>query len=291
MCGLISYTVSKSGLEALTRYVAAEFAPIGIRVNAVTACPVETNALRLVQVPESEIENFNKKMEKNIPLGRIARPDDITKVIAFLASRISKNITGQIIKVDGGRALTSSGYVHYKGMHNMNSRFEPDGEKVVSWFGNIFNFNKNTTIDIPQGEKELKKYIEQKIKESNFSTNLEDAHKNNSSYKSVDINDQKLKDKYLQGKNPNPLYDLKEKNNIKYGKTSFTPAMNNNNLYQENYGVKQNKSYNVNNVNNINNNNYYNQSQEDEPKDSEQNYNINNNAYDQYNNQYYNDEE
>ena len=86
MSGLISYSVSKAGLEALTRYVAAEFAPIGIRVNAISACPVDTNSLRLVQVPESEIDYFNKKMEKDIPLGRIARPDDITKVIAFLAS-------------------------------------------------------------------------------------------------------------------------------------------------------------------------------------------------------------
>ena len=60
-------------------------------------------------------------MKKYIPMGRIGRPDDITKVIAFLASSRSQNITGQIIRVDGGRGLTSSGYVHYKGLYNMNS--------------------------------------------------------------------------------------------------------------------------------------------------------------------------
>ena len=49
--------------------------------------------------------------------------------IVFLASERSKRMTGQIIKVDGGRYLTSSGYVHYRGMKNMNSRFEPDGRK------------------------------------------------------------------------------------------------------------------------------------------------------------------
>jgi 3-oxoacyl-[acyl-carrier protein] reductase len=248
MSGLISYSVSKAGLEALTRYVAAEFAPIGIRINAISACPVDTNSLRLVQLPESEIEYFNKKMEKNIPLGRIARPDDITKVIAFLASDRSKNITGQIIKVDGGRSLTSSGYVHYKGMKNMNSRFEPDGEKVSSWFGNLFKYD-DKNLNIPKDEKELKKFINQKIKESNFSTNLEDAHKNNSSYKSVDINDQKLKEKFLQGKNPNPLYDSIEKNQIKYGKTTFG-SLNNasyNNSFQKQIPIKQNMSYNINN--------------------------------------------
>ena len=271
MSGLISYSVSKAGLESLTRYVAAEFAPIGIRVNALSACPVDTNSLRLVQLPESEIEYFNKKMEKNIPLGRIARPDDITKVIAFLASDRSKNITGQIIKVDGGRSLTSSGYVHYKGMKNMNSRFEPDGEKVTSWFENLFKFD-GQNIDIPKDEKELKKFINQKIKESNFSTNLEDAHKNNSSYKSVDINDQKLKEKFLQGKNPNPLYDSIEKNQIKYGKTTFG-SLNNvsyNNSLQKQIPIKQNKSYNI-------NNNYINKKKE--PMNS-----INNKMNNDYNN-------
>ena len=249
MYGLLSYTVSKAGLEALTRYVAAEFAPIGIRVNAVTSCPVDTNSLRLVQLSESEIQYFNKKMEKNIPLGRIARPDDITKVISFLASEKSKNITGQIIKVDGGRSLTSSGYFHYKGMKNMNSRFEPDGEKIISWFDNLFKSN-DKIIEIPKEEKELKKFINQKIKESNFSTNLEDAHKNNTPYKTVDINDQKLKDKYLQGKNPNPLYDLREKNKINYGQTKFGSINNdfsNNSFQKRGAPIKQNISYNINN--------------------------------------------
>jgi 3-oxoacyl-[acyl-carrier protein] reductase len=271
MCGLISYTTSKAGLEALTRYIAAEFAPIGIRVNAVTSCPVDTNSLRLVQVSDAEIEYFNKKMEKNIPLGRIARPDDITKVIAFLASSRSKNITGQIIKVDGGRALTSSGYIHYKGIKNMNTRFEPDAEKAKSWLGGLFSFGDGQAAKIPKGDKELKKFIEEKIKESNFSTNLEDAHKNNSIYKSVDINDQKLKDKYLQGKNPNPLYDLKEKNQMNYGRTQYNTSINQNMSYNPNYG-KQTHQYYQNNL-------------REEPPDSVPKYKINTNPFpSEYNN-------
>ena len=265
MCGLISYTVSKAGLEALTRYIAAEFAPIGIRVNAVTSCPVDTNSLRLVQVSDSEIEYFNKKMEKNIPLGRIARPDDITKVIAFLASNRSKNITGQIIKVDGGRALTSSGYIHYKGIRNMNTRFEPDAEKAKTWLGGLFSFIDGQKNKIPTGDKELKKFIDEKIKESNFSTNLDDAHKNNSIYKSVDINDQKLKDKYLQGKNPNPLYDLKEKNQINYGRTQYNDSIKQNMSYNPNYG-KQTHQYYQNNL-------------REEPADSIPKYNMNTNPF------------
>ena len=207
-------------------------------------------------------------MEKDIPLGRIARPDDITKVIAFLASEKSKNITGQIIKVDGGRSLTSSGYCHYKGMKNMNSRFEPDGEKTSSWFGNLIPFYNNNNIEIPKEEKELKKFIEKKIKESNFSTNLEDAHKNNARYKNVDINDQKLKDKYLQGKNPNPLYDLKNVNN--YGKTAY--GSTNNSLLKKAMN-RQNMNYNNNYYNNQNNN------EMKEPMNSINKYNINNNIH------------
>ena len=174
MYGMISYCASKAGLEGLTKYAAAEFAPIGIRVNAISACPVNTNSFRYLNISESEIEYFNKKMEKNIPLGRIAKPDDITKVIAFLASGRSKKITGQIIKVDGGRSLTSSGYVHYKGMQNMNTRFEPDAEKTFYWASNLFNFNKNKQP--PKNESDLIKFIDEKISESNFSSKLDDSY-------------------------------------------------------------------------------------------------------------------
>ena len=79
-------------------------------------------------------------MKKNIPLGRIGLPDDIAKVIIFLCSKRASSITGKVNKVDGGRNLTSSGYVHYKGYKNMNSRFEPDD---ISFFSKVkFGFNQ-----------------------------------------------------------------------------------------------------------------------------------------------------
>ena len=169
--GMLSYSISKAGLEGLTRYAAAELSSFGIRINAVSASPVKTNSFRYLELKESDIEYFNKNMEKNIPLGRIGTPDDITKVIVFLASERSKKITGQIIKVDGGRALTSSGYIHYKGINNMNCRFEPDAEKAISLFKNLFDFKDK---DPPENEEELKKYIEEKIDISNFSKENED---------------------------------------------------------------------------------------------------------------------
>ena len=200
MYGMISYCMSKAGLEAFTRYAAAEFAPLGIRFNAISACPVDTNSMRLIKISEAEIDYFKKKMEKNIPLGRIAYPIDIVKAIVFLASERSKRITGQIIKVDGGRSLTSSGYVHYRGMKNMNSRFEPDGRKLNQWFNDVKNNLFGTKQIYPINDAEqIKKFVEEKINESNFSTRLSDAHQNiNANYKIVDDNKEKLWDKYFK---------------------------------------------------------------------------------------------
>ena len=168
MYGVISYAMTKAGLETLTRYAAAKFANLKIRINAISACPVQTNSLRYVQVPEEQIQYFNNNMKKNIPLGRIAHPDDIVKVIIFLASCRSSKITGQIIKVDGGRSLTFSGYVHYKGIQNMNSPLEPDSIKAKKIIDNFIKEEKILKEPI-ENENLLKKFIEKTISESNFS--------------------------------------------------------------------------------------------------------------------------
>ncbi|MCQ2820808.1 MAG: SDR family oxidoreductase [archaeon] len=199
MCGMISGCMSKAGLEALTRYAAAELAAQGVRVNAIAACPVETNIMRLLRVSENEINLYREKMAKYIPMGRIAKPDDIVKVVDFLASPRSKRITGQVIRVDGGRGLTSSGYVHYKGCRNMNSRFEPDGVTMNSWFDDIKKkFVAEKPEDIPTDPEKLSKFIDEKLAISNFSTRDSDAHISiNANYKIVDNNDDNLKDKFL----------------------------------------------------------------------------------------------
>ncbi len=222
MYGVISYAMSKAGLETLTKYAAADYASLGIRINAVTACPVETNSFRYLKLSEEEINYFKKKMESNIPLGRIAKPDDIVKVIIFLASKRSEKITGQIIKVDGGRSLTSSGYVHYRGMKNMNSRFEPDSARLSSMVGDFLSRDKKMEHLI-EDKKELKKFVEENISQSNFSTRLSDAHRNiNANYKIVDANEELLRDKYLKGSSPNKLLEIKES---KQGKISYNEGM------------------------------------------------------------------
>lgn len=205
MYGLISYCMSKAGLETLTRYAAAEFSNLNIRINAISACPVDTNSLRYVKVSEDEINYFNKKMTNNIPLGRIAEADDIVKVIIFLASKRSCKITGQIIKVDGGRSLTSSGYVHYKGMENMNILIEPDSVNIKNFIGNYFKEEKK--LEKPINDKnELKKFVNETITQSNFTTRDRDAHFNViSNHYKVRENDSTLINRYLKGNSPNEL--------------------------------------------------------------------------------------
>ena len=232
ICGFLSYSMSKAGLETLTKYAAAEFAYLNIRINGISACPIDTNSLRYIQLSEAEIEDFNKKMEKNIPLGRIAKGDDIVKVIIFLASKRSKKITGQIIKVDGGRSLTSSGYVHYKGMLNMNSKIEPDGYVLNL---DKINFNnicyKNEIMDKPISDKEeLKKFVENTIKKSNFSTrNLEAFYNIKNIYYPVKNNNNILSQQFLKGEIKSDLLKINEEKSVEY-------------------------DININNINNIDNN-------------------------------------
>ena len=100
-----------------------------------------------------------------------------------------------------------------------------------------------------------------------------------------------MKEKYLQGKNPNPLYDKLEKSHINYG-ISVNPSMHDNS-FQNNINIKKNKSYNINNTNN----NYFNQSPQDFNKkkelfDSGTKYKINTtNQQNQFNNQIFNSDE
>jgi len=164
--GMISYCMSKAGLEQLTKYAAAEFAEKGIRINAVTACPVDTNSQRFLGVSESEYSDFKKRVSKNIPLQRLACPDDIVKAIIFLASRRSGKVTGNIVKVDGGRALTNSGFTSWKGMKNMNCRFEPDDVSLKNKAYDMWDKVRGSkpTLTIPKNEEEIDKLIE----ESNF---------------------------------------------------------------------------------------------------------------------------
>lgn len=193
---LTAYCMSKAGLEMLTKFAAAELASAGIRVNAVTACPVDTNFQKYVGVSDNEYDRFKERVSKNIPLGRMASADDVARAIIFLSSNRSSTITGHILKVDGGRSLTSSGWVPWRGSTNMNSRYEPDGvvpslqinELYNSIYDKYIGGNKKE-VEYPKNENDIEKLIDQ----SNWATRSSGAHdKVTASYKPMPSNDDYL---------------------------------------------------------------------------------------------------
>ena len=94
---------SKAALEALVRYLAVELAPRGIRVNAVSAGVVETEALDHFPNKDAMLE-----MGTRNPVGRIVSPEDIAGAVTFLCSPGAEMIRGQILVVDGGWSLLAA---------------------------------------------------------------------------------------------------------------------------------------------------------------------------------------
>lgn len=99
--GQAAYTASKAGLTGLARTLAAEWGPLGIRVNVVMPGMIATPKVRAL--PQALLDG----MAKAIPLGRIGEPEDVAKTIAFLAGPGAAYVHGQVIRIDGGLGLTS----------------------------------------------------------------------------------------------------------------------------------------------------------------------------------------
>lgn len=95
--GRAPYAVSKAGLNALTRTAAVEWAAQGILVNAVAPGFVDTEMTRTINSPEGI-----QRLESQIPLGRLAQPDEIARLVCWLAGPLNTYLTGQVLAQDGG---------------------------------------------------------------------------------------------------------------------------------------------------------------------------------------------
>lgn len=91
-----AYAAAKAGLIGLTRSLALELAPSGIRVNCVAPGCVETDMVRRLG------EETRAMLVEETPLGRLGTPEDIAEAVAFLASDRASFITGQVLTADGG---------------------------------------------------------------------------------------------------------------------------------------------------------------------------------------------
>ena len=94
------YTVSKIGVEALTRVLSKEEGRFGIRVNAVAPGPIRTDMLEetMVKIGSERANAFIK----SVPLGRKGEPSEIAEAVAFLVSNAASYMTGQVVFVNGG---------------------------------------------------------------------------------------------------------------------------------------------------------------------------------------------
>ncbi len=102
---MAAYTAAKGDIVALTKTLAVEWGPQGIRVNSVAPGPTDTPINQALYTPE-----IRARYAERIPLGRIAHPADIASAVMFLASDGSRYITGHELVVDGGFTINGTVY-------------------------------------------------------------------------------------------------------------------------------------------------------------------------------------
>ena len=96
------YAASKAALNSYTRTAATELAPRKIRVNSVNPGPTYTPIFAKTGMPEEQLNEFAAAVQNRIPLKRFGQPEDIAKLVTFLASDDASFITGGEYNIDGG---------------------------------------------------------------------------------------------------------------------------------------------------------------------------------------------
>lgn len=97
--GQVNYAAAKAGIIGITKSLARELGPRGVRVNAVAPGYVATEMTAQLD------DSIKEKILENTPLGRLATPEEIASVILFLASPAAAYITGAVIPIDGGMGI------------------------------------------------------------------------------------------------------------------------------------------------------------------------------------------
>jgi NAD(P)-dependent dehydrogenase (short-subunit alcohol dehydrogenase family) len=100
--GYSAYCPSKAAIDGLTKALACEWGPHGIRVNAIGPTVFRSELTAWMYEDEGRGKTVREAMLSRIPLGRLGEPDDFGGSVVFLSSRASDFVTGQVLYVDGG---------------------------------------------------------------------------------------------------------------------------------------------------------------------------------------------
>jgi len=114
MPGWSAYAATKAGIRAMTRNLAAELAPRGIRVNQVTPGGTRTPIWSPFAPTDDSMTDLEQRIARGVPLGRIGEADEVAKTALFLASDDASNVTATEIVVDGGATGSPQGAPIYR---------------------------------------------------------------------------------------------------------------------------------------------------------------------------------
>ena len=98
LTGTVAYAASKGGVVMLTRALAVEWAPLGVRVNAIAPSWFQSNIGDLIH----REPGYAERAMRRVPAGRMGTPDELVGAVLYLASDASSMVTGHVLAVDGG---------------------------------------------------------------------------------------------------------------------------------------------------------------------------------------------
>ena len=124
--GTPAYDASKSGIESLTRYAAAEYGHLGIRVNAVAPGAIRTEMLARAIVQAPDPGQLEREYGALHPLGRLGESVEVARVVRFLLSGDASFVSGATVAVDGGAAARVFGFPPH---HNVPRAFRAHLDK------------------------------------------------------------------------------------------------------------------------------------------------------------------